>query len=48
MSKSPIEYIKHILDEIGFLEQETMGYSEDQFMREKLTLLIAKNKIHKE
>lgn len=36
MSKSPIEYLKHVLDEISFLEQEVRDYSEDQFMRDDL------------
>ena len=36
MSKSPIEYLKHILDEITFLEGETADYSEEQFMRDEL------------
>lgn len=36
MSKSPIEYLKHILDEITFLEQEVNNYTEDQFMRDEL------------
>lgn len=37
MSKSPTEYLNHILDEIGFLERETKNYTEDQFMRDDLT-----------
>lgn len=36
MSKSPIEYLKHIMDEISFLEKESAGYTEDQFMRDDL------------
>lgn len=36
MSKSPIEYLKHILDEITFLEGETADYTEDEFMRDDL------------
>lgn len=36
MSKSPIEYLRHILDEINFLEQEVHDYSEDQFLRDEL------------
>lgn len=36
MSKSPTEYLKHILDEIDFLERETQSYTEDQFMRDEL------------
>lgn len=36
MSKSPIEYLHHVLDEITFLEREIEGYSEDQFMRDDL------------
>lgn len=36
MSKSPTEYLKHILDEIDFLEREIQGYTEDQFMRDEL------------
>lgn len=36
MSKSPTEYLKHILDEITFLEREVRDYSEDQFMRDEL------------
>lgn len=36
MSKSPIEYLHHILDEITFLEEETRGYTENQFMRDEL------------
>lgn len=36
MSKSPTEYLKHILDEFTFLEREVRDYSEDQFMRDEL------------
>ena len=36
MSKSPIEYLKHILDEINFLEREIRNYTEDQFMHDKV------------
>lgn len=36
MSKSPIEYLKHILDEINFLERETKNYSENRFIRDEL------------
>lgn len=36
MSKSPTEYLKHILDEIDFLEREIQNYTEDQFMRDEL------------
>lgn len=36
MSKSPIEYLKHILVEIDFLEREIQNYTEEQFMRDEL------------
>lgn len=36
MSKSPTEYLRHVLDEITFLEREVSGYSEEQFMRDEL------------
>lgn len=36
MSKSPTEYLKHILVEIAFLEKEVTDYSEDQFMHDEV------------
>lgn len=36
MSKSPTEYLNHILDEIVFLEREIQNYTEEQFMRDEL------------
>lgn len=36
MSKSATEYIRHILDEITFLTNQTVILSEDQFMRDEL------------
>jgi len=36
MSKSPIEYLKHIVDEIEFLEGQIRNLSEDQFMHDEL------------
>lgn len=36
MSKSAIEYIRHILDEITFLTNKTATLSEDQFMRDEI------------
>lgn len=36
MSKSAIEYIRHILDEIAFLADKTTTLSEDQFMRDEV------------
>lgn len=36
MSKSIREYIRHILDEITFLETESNNYAESQFMHDEL------------
>lgn len=36
MSKSATEYIRHILDEITFLTDQTATLSEDQFMRDEV------------
>lgn len=34
MSKSAIDYLRHIVDEILFLEQQVHGLSEDEFLRD--------------
>lgn len=36
MFKSPTEYLKHILEEIIFLEREVQNYTENRFMRDEL------------
>ncbi len=36
MSKSPIEYLQHILIEIDFLHSESAKTNEDHFMRDEL------------
>lgn len=36
MSKSAIDYLRHIVDEISFLEQQLSGLSEDEFMRDEV------------
>ncbi|NJL28877.1 MAG: DUF86 domain-containing protein [Thermoanaerobaculia bacterium] len=33
MPRSPLEYLRHILDEITYLEAETLDLTEDQFQR---------------
>ena len=34
MSKSATEYLRHIIDEIDFLQKESSPLSEDEFMRD--------------
>jgi len=36
MSRSNIEYLKHALDEIDFLEKQTQNLAEDGFMQDEL------------
>ena len=38
MSKSAIEYIRHILDEIAFLTKEAQALMEEKFMRDDMRL----------
>lgn len=35
MSRSPIEYLRHILDEAAYLMSETQGLDKDEFMRDE-------------
>lgn len=36
MSRSNIEYLKHAIDEIDFLEKQVLDITEDRFMRDEL------------
>lgn len=36
MSKSATEYIRHVIDEIDFIQKESSSLSEDQFMRDEV------------
>lgn len=35
MSKSPVEYLRHVLDEIAYLEREVAVIGEERFMRDE-------------
>jgi uncharacterized protein with HEPN domain len=35
MSLSPLEYLRHILDETGYLINETQGLNRDQFIQDE-------------
>lgn len=36
MSKSPVEYPKHVLDEVNFLERESTNTTEEQFLYDEV------------
>ena len=36
MSKSPIEYLRHVADEIAFLEHDVASCGEDRFMHDEI------------